>query len=76
MLQGMAGNSFFIELRKRKVFQTAAVYIAVTWGATEILVTVAERLYMPAWVPTLAVIAFVVGFPVAMFLAWTFDITP
>lgn len=76
MLQGMAGNSFFVELRKRKVFQTAAVYIAVAWGATEILVTVAERLFMPAWIPTLAVIAFVVGFPVAMFLAWAFDITP
>jgi TolB-like protein/tetratricopeptide (TPR) repeat protein len=76
MLQGMAGNSFLIELRKRKVFQTAAVYIAVAWGATEILVTVAERLFLPAWIPTLIVIAFVVGFPVAMFLAWTFDITP
>jgi TolB-like protein/tetratricopeptide (TPR) repeat protein len=71
----MAGNSFFVELRKRKVFQTAAVYIAVAWGATEILVTVAERLFMPAWIPTLAVIVFVVSFPVAMFLAWTFDIT-
>jgi hypothetical protein len=35
MRQGMAGNSFFIELRKRKVFQTAAVCIAVAWGATE-----------------------------------------
>jgi len=75
MLQSMAGNSFFIELRKRKVFQTAALYIAVAWGATEILVTVAERLFMPAWIPTVVVIAFVVGFPVAMFLAWTFDIT-
>ncbi len=72
----MAENSFFIELRKRKVFQTAAVYIAVAWGATEILVTVAERLFMPAWIPSLVVIAFVVGFPVAMFLAWIFDITP
>jgi TolB-like protein/tetratricopeptide (TPR) repeat protein len=71
----MAGNSFLSELRKRKVFQTAAVYIAVAWGATEILVTVAERLFLPAWIPTLVVIAFVVGFPVAMFLAWTFDIT-
>ncbi|MDH4019016.1 MAG: hypothetical protein OEU84_05390 [Xanthomonadales bacterium] len=75
MLQGMAENSFFIELRKRKVFQTAALYIAVAWGATEILVTVAERLFLPVWIPTLAVIVFVVSFPVAMFLAWTFDIT-
>ena len=41
MFQGMAENSFLIELRKRKVFQTAAVFIAVAWGETEILVTVA-----------------------------------
>ena len=75
MLQGMADNSFFIELRKRKVFQTAALYTAIAWGATEILVTVAERLFLPAWIPTLVVIIFVVSFPVAMFLAWTFDIT-
>ena len=71
----MAENSFFVELRKRKVFQSAALYIAVAWGATEILVTVAERLFLPDWIPTLVVIVFVVSFPVAMFLAWTFDIT-
>jgi TolB-like protein/tetratricopeptide (TPR) repeat protein len=71
----MAGNSFFVELRQRKVFQTAAGYIAVAWGATEILDTVADRLFLPAWIPTQPVIAFVVGFPLAMFLAWTFDIT-
>jgi TolB-like protein/tetratricopeptide (TPR) repeat protein len=76
MLSGMAGKSFFVELRQRKVFQTAAGYVAVSWGATEILDTVSDRLFLPAWIPTLAVIAFVVGFPVAMFLAWTFDITP
>ncbi len=71
----MAGNSFFKELSKRKVFQTAAIYGAVAWGVTEVAVTVVEQLFLPQWVATLAVIGFVVGFPVAMFLAWTFDIT-
>ena len=72
----MPDNTIFSELRKRKVFQTAALYIAVAWGATEMLVTVADRLFLPSWIGTLVVIAFVVGFPVAMFLAWTFDVTP
>ena len=71
----MADRSFFGELRKRRVFQAAAIYGAVAWGVTEILVTIVEQLFMPQWVATLAVIGFVVGFPVAMFLAWTFDIT-
>ena len=71
----MADRSFFGELRKRRVFQAAAIYGAVAWGVTEVLVTVVEQLFLPQWVATLAVIGFVVGFPVAMFLAWTFDIT-
>jgi len=71
----MIGRSFFSELRKRKVLQTAAIYGAVAWGVTEVAVTVVEQLFLPQWVATLAVIGFVVGFPVAMFLAWTFDFT-
>jgi TolB-like protein/tetratricopeptide (TPR) repeat protein len=76
MLYAMAGKSLFKELSQRKVFQTAALYVAVAWGATEILVTVTEQLFLPAWISPLVVILFVVGFPIAMFLAWTFDVTP
>jgi len=72
----MTGRSFFEELRKRKVVQAAAIYGAVAWGFTEVIVTVVEQLFLPQWVSSLAVIGFVVGFPVAMFLAWIFDITP
>ncbi len=68
-------SSFFSELRKRKVVQAAAIYGAISWGATEVIVTVVEQLFLPQWVSTLAVIFFVVGFPVAMFLSWTFDFT-
>ena len=71
----MSGRSLYAELRKRKVVQTAAIYGAVAWGVTEVVVTVVEQLFLPQWVSTLAVIGFVLGFPVAMFLAWTFDIT-
>lgn len=70
-----ADRSFLSELRARKVPQAAAIYVAVAWGVTEIVVTVVEQLFLPQWLATLAVIGFVVGFPVAMFLAWTFDIT-
>ncbi len=71
----MPEQSFFAELRKRKVVQVAAIYGAVSWGLTEVVVTVTEQLFLPQWISTLAVIGFVVGFPVAMFLSWTFDIT-
>ncbi|MDX1555439.1 MAG: tetratricopeptide repeat protein [Xanthomonadales bacterium] len=68
-------GSFFSQLRRRKVLQAAAIYGAVAWGVTEVVVTVVDQLFLPQWVSTLAVIFFVVGFPVAMFLAWTFDFT-
>ena len=71
----MAGDTFFSELRKRRVFRAAAIYGAVAWGLTEVIVTVVQQLFLPYWVSTLSVIIFVVGFPVAMFLAWTFDFT-
>ena len=71
----MADRSFFGELRKRKVFQAAAIYGAVAWGVTEVVVTVVDRLFLPQWVATLAVISFIIGFPLAMYLSWTFDIT-
>jgi adenylate cyclase len=71
----MAGQSLFAELRKRKVVQAAAIYVAVAWGVTEIVVTIVDQLLLPQWVATLTVIFFVVGFPVTMFLSWTFDIT-
>ncbi|MGB5332679.1 MAG: tetratricopeptide repeat protein [Woeseiaceae bacterium] len=71
----MPFQPFFAELRKRKVVQVAAIYGAISWGVTEVIVTVTEQLFLPQWISTLAVIGFVVGFPVAMFLSWTFDIT-
>lgn len=71
----MNDKSLFAELRKRKVVQAAAIYGAVAWGLTEVVVTIVEQLFLPQWVSTMAVIFFVVGFPVAMFLSWTFDLT-
>jgi len=63
----MSADSYFSELRRRKVVQAAAIYGAVAWGVTEVVITVVEQLFLPQWISTLAVIGFVVGFPAAMF---------
>jgi TolB-like protein len=68
--------SFFNELKKRRVYQSAVAYAVVAWGITEILEGVIAGLGWPDWLATLAVILFVMGFPVAMFLAWIYDWTP
>lgn len=65
----------FDELRKRKVLQTAALYFAIAWGATEVLSYLIERIpIFPAWADTAIAILFVLGFPVTVFLAWMFDV--
>jgi len=69
-------RSFLVELKTRRVYQTAGAYAIIAWGVTEILDGVIARLAWPDWLATLVVILFVVGFPVAMFLAWVFDLTP
>jgi TolB-like protein/DNA-binding winged helix-turn-helix (wHTH) protein len=65
------------ELGRRRVLQAALVYAAVAWSITEILSFLIDALpVFPGWSQALVAILFVVGFPVAMFLAWRFDIGP
>lgn len=61
-------------LIKRHVIQAAAIYVAVAWGALEILITLQEKLSWPDSISVWATRLFVVGFPVAVILAWRRDI--
>jgi hypothetical protein len=69
-------SGIFGELKRRRVYQAAAIYAVVAWGLAQVVDFVAERLFLPGWIPTLTAIIFVVGFPVAIFLSWIFDIGP
>jgi TolB-like protein len=68
-------GGLFADLKRRRVFRTAAIYAAAAWGVTEASTTVFEKLHFPEWASMLVVIVFLVGFPVAMYLSWVFDIT-
>ena len=68
--------SLIRDLKNRRVFRAAGIYVAVAWGATEILIAVVDQLSLPQTLARVVVILFVVGFPVSMFLAWVFDVTP
>jgi hypothetical protein len=68
-------NPGFVDrLIKRHVIQAAAIYIAVAWGALEILITLQEKLGWPEAISTWATRLFVAGFPLAVILAWRRDI--
>ncbi len=68
--------SFLGEIKRRKVFQVAAVYAVVAWLTIQIVDVVSEPLNLPDWLDTVVIILLAVGFPIAVILAWAFDLTP
>jgi TolB-like protein/Flp pilus assembly protein TadD len=68
--------AFFAELKRRRVTKVAIAYGAVAWAVTETASVVLPALYVPDWAMTMIVIFLLVGFPVAMVLAWVFDVSP
>jgi TolB-like protein/dienelactone hydrolase len=64
------------ELRRRKVYQVAAVYAAAAWGLLQVADIVFPPLGLPDWSITFLFALEVVGFPLALILSWIFDFTP
>jgi len=69
-------RNFLEELGRRRVFRTAAVYLVVAWGAVEVGATVLPLAGAPEWAPRLVLAVVAAGFPVALVLAWLYDLRP
>jgi TolB-like protein len=67
---------FFAELKRRNVYKVAVAYAVVAW----LLMQVASQIFpffdIPNWVVRLVVLLLIVGFPVALIIAWAFEVTP
>ncbi len=68
-------SAFIAELRRRRVFRVAAFYGGIAFVITEIIGNTFSYLGIPDWFGTAIIVLLIVGFPVAMVLAWAFDIT-
>jgi len=76
-MTGKAGlNTFLAELRDRKVYRVAAAYAVVAWLLIQIATQVMPFFEVPNAGVRLVVLLIVLGFPVAVALAWVFDVTP
>ena len=64
------------EIKRRKVFQVAAVYAVMAWLIIQIIDVVGEPLNLPGWIDAVVIVLLAVGFPIAVILAWAFDVTP
>src|SRR5947207_8882109 len=69
-------RSFFVELKRRKVYRVAVAYAVAGWLMVQIATQVFPFFEVPNWTVRLVVIALVLGFPIALILSWMFDITP
>ncbi|HSK20565.1 MAG TPA: tetratricopeptide repeat protein [Longimicrobiales bacterium] len=68
--------SLISELQRRQVIRVAVVYLLATWIMSQVAETMFPNLGLPAWSVTLVMALLLIGFPVAVALAWAFDITP
>jgi TolB-like protein len=69
-------TSFLSELRRRNVFRVAAAYLVVSWVLIQVVSLIAEPLGLPDWTDTFFIVLLAVGFPIALLLAWAFEMTP
>ena len=72
----MNSRNFFAELQRRNVYKIAAAYAAMAWLLIQIASTLVPIFEAPAWLMKALVAAVAAGFPVALALAWVFEITP
>jgi len=69
-------KGFFLELRKRHVVKVGFAYLVVAWLVLQLADVIFPALGLPDWSITLALGLLATGFPVAIVLAWVFDLTP
>jgi TolB-like protein/Flp pilus assembly protein TadD len=76
MALGMNLPTFFTELKRRNVYKVAVAYAVVAWLLIQIATQVFPFFEIPNVVVRLVVVALVLGFPIALVIAWAFEMTP
>src|SRR6267154_793120 len=69
-------QKFFAELKRRNVYKVAVAYAVVAWLLMQIASQIFPFFEIPNWAVRLVVLLLVIGFPVALIIAWAFELTP
>src|SRR5438093_4325801 len=69
-------GNFFAELKRRNVYKVAIAYAVVAWLLMQIATQVFPFLEIPNWAIRLVIMLIVIGFPIALIIAWAFELTP
>jgi TolB-like protein/Tfp pilus assembly protein PilF len=69
-------RNFFAELKRRNVYKVAIAYGVVAWLLMQVASQIFPFFEIPNWAVRLVVLLLIIGFPVALILAWAFELTP
>lgn len=69
-------RSFFEELRYRNVFRVAVAYIVASWLIAQVADLAADAFNAPDWFMQMLIVLLLIGLPIALFLAWAYELTP
>ncbi|MEZ4989058.1 MAG: tetratricopeptide repeat protein [Saprospiraceae bacterium] len=67
---------FFNELKRRNVLKTASIYLVSSWGIIQVAATIFPQLGFPEWAVKAVIIILILGFPLALFISWFYEIVP
>src|SRR5882672_11474553 len=73
--KAVAITGFFEEVRRRKVYRVAAAYIIAAGGIIQLASAAFPAWELPNWALRLVIVLLLMGFPIALILAWAYDIT-
>ena len=74
--KSVALPGFFEEVRRRKVYRVAAAYVIAAGGIIQLASAAFPAWELPSWTLRVLIVCLLMGFPLALMLAWAFDITP
>src|SRR5438477_4842775 len=69
-------SNFFSELKRRNVYKVAVAYAVVGWLLVQVTTQVFPIFEIPNWASRLIVLSIIIGFPIALVIAWAFELTP
>src|SRR5438876_3990094 len=72
----MNARNFLAELKRRNVYKVAVAYAVVGWLVIQVSSTVLPTFHAPEWVVQTLVVLVAIGFPIALVIAWAFELTP
>src|SRR5512132_707966 len=72
----MNPKKFFAELKRRNVYKVAVAYAVVGWLVMQIAATVVPALHLSDAITSAVVLLVILGFPIALVIAWAFELTP